>query len=72
MTDPTPEERIEAVRKEMITKLVIPQLERFTAWLERDNITPIRLAGGGGTEVDETFTWAEIMQQWYREMESFS
>jgi hypothetical protein len=56
-------------RREMIKTLVIPQIERFTAWLEQDDITPVRLSGG---EADEVFTWPEIRQQWYRHMETFS
>jgi hypothetical protein len=38
-------------RREMIKTLVIPQIERFTAWLEQDDITPVRLSGGEADEV---------------------
>lgn len=67
---PTPEERIEAVRKEMIQKLIVPQLERFTKWLESRGVVPI--VRHTGTETEDERTWSELMQEWYREMESFS
>lgn len=72
MTDPTPEERFEAVRREMTQKLIVPQLERFTAWLESRGIEPIVFEVGHGDQVAQSWTWSELMQEWYREMESFS
>lgn len=67
----SPEERIDAVRKEMIRELIIPQLERFTAWLESRGIRPMRVRPGSDSDID-TWTWPELMQEWYREMEAFS
>lgn len=66
------ERQIEAVRQEMVRKLIIPQHERFTAWLESRDIHAVTFLVGYGGQIDREWTWPELMQEWYREMEAFS
>jgi hypothetical protein len=57
----------------MIDELIIPQIERFTTWLESRGISPVELDDSGRfLEIRRGYSWSEIVQKWYREMESFS
>lgn len=72
----TPEQRAQQeladIKRELVKSLVVPQLERFTAWLESRDIHPVTFLVGYGEQVDKEWTWPELMQEWYREMEAFS